>query len=133
MFTFAGSFTTPKGEERKFNIDSNWKHIQNEGNDRVIHYIAWITDVANSAELINYIAWGMDALMSYDISHTGDADADVVELRMPKTAEWTYYCVAYHGQRFDQVVSNGDNVLSIRTAEASKHIGWKVIKVDMIQ
>lgn len=72
--------------------------------------------------------------ISFDISHTGDPDPDTIEL-FTSPDWWSYSYLAVHWEDFQSVRDTYRNlewVVSIRTAEESKHLWGKTIKIDII-
>jgi hypothetical protein len=71
-------------------------------------------------------------LVSYDISHTGDDDLVTI---FPSTNNGVYGYHGINGATYEEVTKEYETVggvVSIRTAEDSKHLGGKVIKVDVV-
>lgn len=111
-----------------------WKYSITERPDRNTIYLHWTTYLVGSKELLWYIQTLLGELLSFDISHTGDNGPDMIELfTFPDW--WNYTYLVVHWEDFQSVCCTyrkHEWVVSIRTAEESKNLWGKIIKIDII-
>lgn len=94
-------------------------------------YIYWETETTSSKEFVKIlkkrIKWD---LLNFDISISSE---DKIKIFEPKT-NGKYILRTSEWESFEEVVEakKWPNIISIREAEPSKILGWKVIKIDYI-
>ena len=91
--------------------------------DRRMLYVQGTTEISTSMDLIAYVEEIVGKTLTVDISHTGDPDGDIINI-YPFDSGTTYSVMAHHGEdigRVTQEYAHIPGVVSIRTAETSKH------------
>lgn len=131
MVTFAGSITF----DWEINAqDILFAHVSNSCSLGKNIFIYGETQFTSSGEIIDFIKQRIVGnILSVDISIETE---DVIEVMTREHVLGKYHFIAFHGMTMQDVSEEArqlsGNIISIREAEESDKLGWRVIKVDII-